>query len=78
MVPAAEFFRQQGVRFGVVLDEGCAITTGMVPGVTAKSAMAARIYEKMGFTAPDDSRFVADTATFVPGKTHIKEETERE
>lgn len=34
--------------------------------------------KKMGFTAPDNSRFVADTATFVPGKTHIKEETERE
>ena len=52
MVPAAEFFRQQGFRFGVVLDEGCAITTGMVPGVTAKSAMAARIYEKNGLYCP--------------------------
>lgn len=45
---------------------------------TAKNAMVARIYEKLGFTALDDSRFVADTAAFVPNKTHIKEETEHE
>lgn len=45
MVLAAEFFRQQGIRFDVILDEGGAITTGMVPGVTAKSAMVA-VHEK--------------------------------
>ena len=45
MALAAEAFRQQGVHFDVILDEGGAITTGMVPGVTAKSAMVA-VHEK--------------------------------
>ena len=45
MVLAAEYFRQQGIRFDVVLDEGGAITTGMIPGVTAKSAVVA-VHEK--------------------------------
>lgn len=45
MVLAAEYFRQQGIRFDVILDEGGAITTGMIPGVSAKSAVIA-VHEK--------------------------------
>lgn len=45
MVLAAAYFREQGIRFETVLDEGGAITTGMVPGVQAKSAMVA-VHEK--------------------------------
>lgn len=45
MVLAVEYFRQQGIRFDVILDEGGAITTGMIPGVTAKSAVVA-VHEK--------------------------------
>lgn len=45
MVLAAEYFRNQGIRFDVILDEGGAITTGMIPGVTAKSAVVA-VHEK--------------------------------
>ena len=45
MVLAADYFRQQGIRFEVILDEGGAITTGMIPGVSAKSAMIA-VHEK--------------------------------
>ncbi len=45
MVLAAEYFRQQGIHFDVILDEGGAITTGMIPGVSAKSAVVA-VHEK--------------------------------
>lgn len=45
MVLAADYFRQNGIHFEVVLDEGGAITTGMIPGVTGKSAMVA-VHEK--------------------------------
>lgn len=45
MVLATEYFRKQGIRFEVVLDEGGAITTGMIPGVSNKSAMVA-VHEK--------------------------------
>lgn len=45
MVLAAEHFRRQGIRFDVILDEGGAITTGMIPGVSAKSAVIA-VHEK--------------------------------
>lgn len=45
MVLAEEYFRQRGIRFDVILDEGGAITTGMIPGVTAKSAVVA-VHEK--------------------------------
>lgn len=45
MVLATEYFRQKGIRFSVVLDEGGAITTGMIPGVQQKSAMVA-VHEK--------------------------------
>ena len=45
MVLAAEYFRQQETHFEVILDEGGAITSGMIPGVSAKSAMVA-VHEK--------------------------------
>ncbi len=45
---------------------------------TPKNAMVARIYEKLGFTALSDTQFVADTATFIPNSTHIKEDTNHE
>ncbi len=45
MVLAVEFFKTQGIRFDVILDEGGAITTGMIPGVSAKSAVVA-VHEK--------------------------------
>ena len=45
MVLAVEYFKQQGIRFEAVLDEGGAITSGMIPGVSAKSAMVA-VHEK--------------------------------
>lgn len=45
MLLAAEYFRRQGIRFDVILDEGGAITQGMIPGVSAKSAVVA-VHEK--------------------------------
>ncbi len=45
MVLAVDYFKEQGVFFDVILDEGGAITTGMIPGVTAKSAVIA-VHEK--------------------------------
>ncbi len=45
MVLAVEYFRQNGIRFDMVVDEGGAITSGMIPGVSAKSAMVA-VHEK--------------------------------
>jgi predicted enzyme involved in methoxymalonyl-ACP biosynthesis len=44
---------------------------------TPKNAMVAKIYEKLGFTALDDTTFVANTCAFVPNKTHIKEDNEQ-
>jgi len=41
---------------------------------TAKNAMVANIYEKLGFSPMGDGRFVAHTANFTPNKTHISEE----
>ncbi len=41
---------------------------------TAKNAMVSRIYEKLGFQALSDTQFIANTNTFVPNKTHIKED----
>ena len=41
---------------------------------TPKNAMVANIYEKLGFTPIGEGRFVANTATFIPNKTHITEE----
>ncbi len=45
MVLATQFFKENGIRFEAVLDEGGAITEGMIPGVSAKSAMVA-VHEK--------------------------------
>ena len=45
MVLATEYFKENGIHFEVVLDEGGAITEGMIPSVTAKSAMVA-VHEK--------------------------------
>lgn len=45
MVLATDYFREKGIHFDVVLDEGGAITTGMIPGVMQKSAMVA-VHEK--------------------------------
>lgn len=45
MVLAAEYFKQAGIRFYAVIDEGGAITEGQIPGVTCKSAVVA-VHEK--------------------------------
>ena len=45
MVKATGYFKENGINFDVVLDEGGAITEGMIPGVSAKSAMVA-VHEK--------------------------------
>ena len=45
MVLATEYFRQQGIRFYAVIDEGGAITEGQIPGVSCKSAVVA-VHEK--------------------------------
>lgn len=45
MVLATRYFREQGIRFDLVMDEGGAITEGQIPGVTAKSAVIA-VHEK--------------------------------
>lgn len=45
MVLASEYFKKEGIRFDTVLDEGGAITEGMIPGVGCKSAVVA-VHEK--------------------------------
>ena len=45
MVLATAYFRQQGIRFYAVVDEGGAITEGQIPGVKCKSAVVA-VHEK--------------------------------
>lgn len=45
MVLATQYFKEQGVHFDLVMDEGGAITEGQIPGVTAKSAVIA-VHEK--------------------------------
>lgn len=45
MVLATEYFKQQGIRFYAVIDEGGAITQGQIPGVKYKSAVVA-VHEK--------------------------------
>lgn len=45
MVLATEYFKQQGIRFYAVIDEGGAITQGQIPGVKHKSAVIA-VHEK--------------------------------
>ena len=45
MVKAVEYFKKEKIHFDVVLDEGGAITSGMMPGYDGKSAMVA-VHEK--------------------------------
>lgn len=45
MVLAAKYFKENGIRFDAIYDEGGAITVGMVPTVKEKSAMVA-VHEK--------------------------------
>ena len=45
MVLAVEWFKEHGIRFDVVLDEGGAVMSGMIPGWQGKSAMVA-VHEK--------------------------------
>lgn len=61
MVLATEYFRKNGIHFAVVLDEGGAITTGMIPSVAQKSAMVA-VHEK--------SRHVYRLSTTLESKGH--------
>ena len=86
MVLAAEYFRSQGIHLDVILDEGGAITSGMIPGVTGKSAMVA-VHEKSrhvyrcvakqgdkGHTGltPNDDSVVARMAGFIREVTDSK------
>lgn len=61
MVLATQYFRENKIHFYVVLDEGGAITTGMIPGVMQKSAMVA-VHEK--------SRHVYKCKTKLQAKGH--------
>ena len=45
MVLAAQYFKDKGIRFYALVDEGGAITEGQIPGVSCKSAMVA-VHEK--------------------------------
>lgn len=45
MVLAVQYFKQQGIRFYAVIDEGGAITQDQIPGVREKSAVVA-VHEK--------------------------------
>lgn len=45
MVLATQYFKENGIRFDLVLDEGGAITQGQIPGVKCKSAVVA-VHEK--------------------------------
>ena len=45
MVLAASYFKEKGIHFDLVLDEGGAITEGQIPGVKCKSAVVA-VHEK--------------------------------
>lgn len=45
MVLATEYFKEQGIHFYAVVDEGGAITEGQIPGVKSKSAVVA-VHEK--------------------------------
>ena len=49
MVLAVAYFKEQGIRFDIVLDEGGAITEGQIPGVRCKSAVVA-VHEKSRHT----------------------------
>ena len=86
MVLAVEYFQAHGIRFDMIVDEGGAITSGMIPGVNAKSAMVA-VHEKsrhhfccsakqndVGHTglAPNDDSVVARMAGFIDEVTRAK------
>ncbi len=45
MVLATQYFKENGIHFEAVLDEGGAITEGQIPGVSCKSAVVA-VHEK--------------------------------
>ena len=45
MVLAARYFKENGIRFYALVDEGGAITEGQIPGVSCKSAVVA-VHEK--------------------------------
>ena len=45
MVLATDYFKEKGIRFYAVIDEGGAITEGQIPGVSCKSAVVA-VHEK--------------------------------
>lgn len=45
MVLAVDYFKKNGIHFDTVLDEGGAITQGMLPGINGKSAFVA-VHEK--------------------------------
>ena len=45
MVLVSEYFREQGIKFYALIDEGGAITEGQIPGVKCKSAVVA-VHEK--------------------------------
>ena len=45
MVLAAQYFKDKGIRFYALVDEGGAITEGQIPGVSCKSAVVA-VHEK--------------------------------
>lgn len=45
IVLAVEYFKKNGIHFDTVLDEGGAITQGMLPGIQGKSAFVA-VHEK--------------------------------
>lgn len=45
MLLAVDYFKKNNIHFEVVLDEGGAITSGMIPGITNKSAVVA-VHEK--------------------------------
>lgn len=49
IVLATKYFKEQGIRFDTVLDEGGAITEGQIPGVKCKSAVVA-VHEKSRHT----------------------------
>ena len=84
MVLATEDFRKRNIHFSVILDEGGAITSGMIPGVKAKSAMVA-VHEKSrhlyrctasqdekghGGLNPSDDSAVARMTEFIREVTH--------
>ena len=61
MVLAVDYFKKNGIRFDIVLDEGGAITEGQIPGVKCKSAVVA-VHEK--------SRHVFTCRTEIDPKGH--------